>query len=527
MKSSAVEIIFGWDSEETQDKMIFHGDRQEVERYLQAVDEIQRSDDYDVIQIAMSRLQLEFRNILISHTNYPFPSHRLYRIIEEGKQEWKIRWPRAWLFALNRFGATSSPKRHVDELLRFASISFNEIRAVPSYAVNDLRRIAERMISSGYLCQCIDVYASIRKSVFDVAFQRLEIDDSRLGQLDLNAKIHCWIKAAEVCFRTMFSNEKKLCEQIFNGVETFISDACFMETAKAPAIQLLNFVDTTCTTLTSSPDNLFKILELHRALESLMPQIHLLFRSESVRVVAAEVLSRLAEAARETLSQFENNVLIDSSKGVSDGAVHPLTKYVMKYISLISEYYKVSLSKLIVSKPSSILDNKDLDFVEEEEWISFLDMHLVWIIEILQFKLVDKSRQYKKESLSHMFIMNNVHYIFKWLRRPSCVDFEEPYLDPRQALPRYLLRDIVGDAYLKKLTRKFKKAAIGYKKTTRGKNSWPELFCQQCFDMHILEFAKLVGANRYSYAWEKVGNNDLLQSKSNKQIKNLKFMVEN
>ena len=81
-------IILRWDStasEEAREKMIFDSDRNEVDRYLQAVDEIQRSlssttinsesssnsDESGLnstIRIAMARLEDEFRNILLSHT---------------------------------------------------------------------------------------------------------------------------------------------------------------------------------------------------------------------------------------------------------------------------------------------------------------------------------------------------------------------------------------------------------------------------------------------------------------------------
>ncbi|GLT35559.1 hypothetical protein SLA2020_100020 [Shorea laevis] len=78
---AAKKIILRWDStvsEEAREKMIFESDRQEADLYLQAVDEIQRSlskaslsDDRSkasTIQIAMARLEDEFRNILITYT---------------------------------------------------------------------------------------------------------------------------------------------------------------------------------------------------------------------------------------------------------------------------------------------------------------------------------------------------------------------------------------------------------------------------------------------------------------------------
>ncbi|CAA7024636.1 unnamed protein product [Microthlaspi erraticum] len=95
---TAERIILRWDSAasgETRGKMIFQSDRDEVDRFLRAVDEIQRTlsslsfsspssssasaasaavDDHEVkansaIQIAMARLEEEFRSILLSHTS--------------------------------------------------------------------------------------------------------------------------------------------------------------------------------------------------------------------------------------------------------------------------------------------------------------------------------------------------------------------------------------------------------------------------------------------------------------------------
>jgi exocyst complex protein 7 len=84
---SAEELILRWDStasEEARERMIFESDRDEVDRYLQAVDEIQLSlssaslsgDEQQsgnkansTIQIAMARLEDEFRNILLNHTS--------------------------------------------------------------------------------------------------------------------------------------------------------------------------------------------------------------------------------------------------------------------------------------------------------------------------------------------------------------------------------------------------------------------------------------------------------------------------
>ncbi|KAF1890030.1 hypothetical protein Lal_00025361 [Lupinus albus] len=502
--SEAEKIILRWDStasEEAREKMIFDGDRHEVDRYLQAVDEIQRSisstslsDEQNkvnsAVQIAMARLEDEFRNILISHT-IPIEADS----ITEQEQEQQ---------PPSSSSSSSSPIHHevandsnyvndeANKLFRFnsegtgSSVSVNssyrstssirEIDLIPSEVVCDLRCIAERMISSGYLRECIQVYGSVRKSAVDASFRKLGIEKLSIGDVQrleweqLETKIRRWIKAAKVCVRTLFASEKKLCEQIFDGVGTCIDDACFMETVKGPAIQLFNFAEAISISR-RSPEKLFKILDLHDALMDLIPDIDLVFdskSSDSIRVQAAEILSRLAEAARGILSEFENAVLREPSKvPVPGGTIHPLTRYVMNYISLISDY-KMTLNELIVSNPSTGSrysgdpSTPDMDF-EELEGKAPLCIHLIWIIVILQFNLDGKSKHYKDPSLSHLFIMNNVHYIVQKVRGST------------------ELREMIGDDYLRKLTGKFRQAATSYQRAT-----WVRvLYCLRDEGLHV------------------------------------------
>ncbi|RYQ89020.1 hypothetical protein Ahy_B09g095885 isoform A [Arachis hypogaea] len=488
--------------------MIFDGDRQEVDRYLQAVDEIQRSmssasisDDPKVncaLQIAMARLEDEFRNILISHTNPieadslidPTSLHFTTPEDEEDhdqQQQQQQQQDTAADSSSSSSFSSASKQRHlndgdsgdgassVNSSYRSTS-SIREIDLIPSEAVYDLRSIAERMISSGYLRECIQVYGSVRKSAVDASFRRLGIEKLSIGDVQrleweqLEAKIRRWIRAAKVCVRTLFASEKKLCEQIFDGVGTAIDDACFMETVKGPAIQLFNFAEAISISR-RSPEKLFKILDLHDALMDLIPDIDVVFdskSSESIRIQAAEILSRLAEAARGILSEFENAVLREPSKvPVPGGTIHPLTRYVMNYISLISDY-KQTLNELIVSKPSTGSrysgdpSTPDMDFTELEGKTP-LAIHLIWIIVILQFNLDGKSKHYKDASLSHLFIMNNVHYIVQKVR----------------GSPE--LRQMIGDEYLKRLTGKFRQAATSYQRAT-----WVRvLYCLRDEGLHV------------------------------------------
>lgn len=516
-------IILRWDStasEEAREKMIFDSDRNEVDRYLQAVDEIQRSlssttinsesssnsDESGLnstIRIAMARLEDEFRNILLSHTaplepesisfsSDPGSSTHSHRQVDDHEDESEhdqglnLNLNLSLKLAQQREEQEEGEGESGDSVSDAAgssrssyrtTSSIREIDLVPSDAIYDLRSIAERMIAAGYLRECIQVYGSVRKSAVDASFRRLGIEKLSIGDVQrlewdqLEAKIRRWIRAAKVCVRVLFASEKKLCEQIFENLGTDIDDACFVETVKGPAIQLFNLFEAISISR-RSPEKLFKILDLHDALMVLIPDIDIVFEAktaESIRIQAAEILSRLAEAARGILSEFENAVLREPSKvPVPGGTIHPLTRYVMNYISLISDY-KQTLIELIVSKPStgtrygSDPTIPDMEFADELEGKTPLAFHLIWVIVILQFNLEGKSKHYKDTSLAHLFMMNNVHYIVQKVK----------------GSPE--LREMIGDDYLKKLTGKFRQAATNYQRAT-----WVSvLYCLRDEGLHV------------------------------------------
>lgn len=498
----AQKIILRWDStasEDARDKMIFEGDRQEVDLYLQAVDEIQKSmstaaisstpdDEQDkvnsALQIAMARLEDEFRNILLYHTT-PLETDSLTNNTSIDHNSLSSRTSGEYTDAaavvdLGGDDDITDPIQRADSGSTTPSYrstsSIREMDLLPQEAVTDLQSIARRMISAGYLRECIQVYGSVRRSAVDASFRRLGIEKLSIGDIQrlewdaLETKIRRWIRAAKVCVRILFASEKKLCEEIFYGIGTAIDDACFMETVKGPAVQLFNFAEAISISR-RSPEKLFKILDLHDALMDLLPDIEVVFESksaDSIRVQAAEILSRLAEAARGILSEFENAILREPSRvPVPGGTIHPLTRYVMNYISLISDY-KQTLIELIMSKPSTGSrysgdpTTPDMEFAELEGKTP-LALHLIWIIVILQFNLDGKSKHYKDASLAHLFMMNNVHYIVQKVK----------------GSPE--LREMIGDDYLRKLTGKFRQAATSYQRAT-----WVSvLYCLRDEGLHV------------------------------------------
>ncbi|XP_076885008.1 exocyst complex component EXO70A1-like [Bidens hawaiensis] len=491
---TAEQTILRWDttaSEDARTRMIFDSDRHEIDLYLQAVDRIHLSlqsttlssdsesnkVNTEAIRIAMSRLEDEFRHILITSsidtdsltesiqlTPRNSNSFSEFSVSEDGDGDGSV--------------TVSGESSRVISSYRSMS-SIREIDLMTSDSISDLRSIAERMIANGCFRECVQVYGGVRKSTVGASFKKLGIEKLSIGDIQrmeweaLNAKIGKWIRAAKLCVRVLFASEKRLSEQIFEGLSDSsqpADEACFMETVKGPAVQLFNFAEAISISR-RAPEKLFKILDLHDTLFDLLPDIEAVFdglSAESVRVQAAEIISRLAEAARGMLNEFENAVLREPSRvPVPGGTIHPLTRYVMNYISLISDY-KQTLGELIVSRPvtgSRYLDDvsiPDMDFTDHEEQ-SPLALHLIWIIVILQFNLEGKSKHYKDTSLAHLFVMNNVHYIVQKIK----------------GSPE--LREMIGDSYLRKLTAKFRQAATSYQRAT-----WVGvLYCLRDEGLHV------------------------------------------
>ncbi|XP_010462309.1 PREDICTED: exocyst complex component EXO70A1-like isoform X1 [Camelina sativa] len=491
---TAEKIILRWDSttcEEAKENLIFQsgGDRDEVDRYLRAVDEVQRhissisvSDQVkaatSTIQIAMARLEDELRNILISQTSTFEPDSLLldsslssssfasssrteldddYSVTtcdedEEQQQQVDLVLP----------DGSDSGSRRLSRSRRSNSKSTSSIREidlVSPEAVSDLRSIAQRMIGAGYSRECLQVYGNVRKTAMETMFKQLGIvkigigDVQRLDWEAVEVKIRRWIRAAKVCVRVVFASEKRLCEQIFEG--TVEETTCFMEIVKGSALQLFNFPEAISISR-RSPEKLFKILDLHDALTDLLPDMEEIFdssSSEAILVQSTEIQSRLAEAARGILTEFENAVFREPSVvPVPGGTIHPLTRYVMNYLNLISDY-KETLIDLIMTKPCRGLEctndrnNPDMD-ISQLEGISPLALHMIWTMVMLQFNLEEKSLHYKDEPLSHIFVMNNVHYIVQKVK----------------SSPE--LMELIGDKYLRKLTGIFRQAATKYQRAT-------------------------------------------------------------
>ncbi|KAK3030953.1 hypothetical protein RJ639_036691 [Escallonia herrerae] len=423
---SALNTILLWDS------TVEAGEG--INKYLRAVDDVRcwmdstagevasddRSEADNVMSRAMARLKHEFENILTLDTAPRYST------------------------CSSSLTDSSSYELHDED--------YTDYDLPSPETISDLRSIAARMNSGGYLGECVKVYSSARKALVNLHFNGLGVERLSTGDVRwmewqlLDAKIREWVRAVKVCVRIIFTNEWRLCKQIFEGLGRPGTDgACFRMAAKDAAIHLFNFTEA-ITKIHPSPVRLFRILDIHEALSDLLPDLDVLF--PSLRMQVAEVLiPQLSEVVREVLQKYEEDLLNELSQDLPPGGgIHTLTIYVMNYVVGISNYEQ-TLTRSIVIKPKADWKVPTLELIELEERTP-LELHLIWILVHLQFKLEVKSKNYKNALLADMFMMNNIHYV------------------EGEILTCPKLRSMITDDFLSRLMRTVQQAATNYHRGT-------------------------------------------------------------
>lgn len=479
---SAEKVLLQWDmasSEAARQCMIWECSREESGSYLQAVDDVQilletlavsqnssalQDHAQTLQQLAMARLEEEFRHMLVAHSESVDPDWLMETLLgsvgnsrvedaelapegtagEEGEEEGEEDVPVA---------------RPVAEL---------QLDLLPPEIVADLSDIARRMILAGYGRECCQVYGSVRKAVLEESLARLGVEKLSIDEVQkmawdsLEGKIKKWIQAIKVSVKVLFASEGRLSNQVFTDFVS-IRESCFADLAKSSIMQLLSFSEAIAISR-RTPEKLFKILDMYETLRDLIPEIEATFTGEgcaSVRSEGAGILMRLGEAARGTFAEFENAIHRDTSKTpVPGGAVHPLTRYVMNYIRFLFDYTdtlkqlfgekKKEVPKLLGEESNGVADFLgDLDVAKNNEK-SPLAVQTIWITHVLETNLDGKSKLYRDNALTYLFLMNNVHYIVQKVKNTE-------------------VRGLLGDDWVKKHTSMVRQHATSYQRAAWGR----------------------------------------------------------
>ncbi|KAG5575017.1 hypothetical protein H5410_055151 [Solanum commersonii] len=269
----------------------------------------------------------------------------------------------------------------------------------------------------------------LEESLRKLGVEKLSKDDVQKMQWEvLEFKIGNWIHYMRIAVKLLFAAERKVCDQMFEGVEQ-IKDQCFADVTTGSVAMLLSFGDAIAKSK-RSPEKLFVLLDMYEIMRELHSEIELLFRGKScneIRESAFGLSKRLAQTAQETFRDFEEAVEKDATKtAVSDGTVHPLTSYVINYVKFLFEWMDKMLNVKFQGcswyhNYQSTLKQLFQEF-ENGDSNSQLAAVTMRIMQALQTNLDGKSKQYKDPSLTNLFLMNNIHYMVRSVRRSEAKD---------------------------------------------------------------------------------------------------------
>ncbi|KAB1199899.1 Exocyst complex component EXO70B1 [Morella rubra] len=456
---AAEKVILRWDFnslEACRLSLNWEESRDEADEYLSAVDEILNQmeelclkSDRDIvdraetaIQLAMSRLEDEFRQVMIRNT-VSLDADRLYGSIRRTSLSFPVN-DGVIDPDFDSFSEDSSHQFHE----RGASLGDNvSVDLIDPKAVDELKEIANRMLRSGYEKECVQVYSSVRRDALDeclaiFGIEKLSIEEvQRIEWSFLDEKMKRWIQAVKIVVDVILSGEKNLCDQIFHGADD-AKEICYNETVKGCVMQLLNFGEAVAIGR-RSPEKLFRILDMYEAMAKALPELEAMVTDDFVISEAKGVLEGLGEAATATFVEFENAVRSEASKKpMQNGDLHPLTRYVMNYVKLIV-VYSDTLNSLLETAQDDGCDASQNENESDDFKLSPLARRLVSLISSLQANLEEKSRLYEDSALQYIFLMNNLLYVVQRVKDSD-------------------LRELLGDNWVKRRRGKVRQFGTSY-----------------------------------------------------------------
>ncbi|KAK4396279.1 Exocyst complex component EXO70H1 [Sesamum angolense] len=423
--ATAEPTIMKWDPQSTtvgRITSLFHHNRREARDFIQAVNSLQKTMHLlltdnstssklaapkTLMQIAMKRLEKEFYQILSmnrAHLDPESVSTRSLRTSSTGS-------------------STSDYEEDDDDCVRVANEMISEVEDASTLAMEDLRLIAECMVSSGYAKECMKVYKIIRKSIVDEGIYRLEVEkytSSQIHKMDwqvLELRIQSWRNALTTAVKTLFNGERILCDHVFASSDS-IRESCFTEITKEGAMILFGFPENVAKNSKRSPDKVFRLLDMYSGISDHWLEIDSIFSFQLTITIKSQALTsliKLGEFVHAALNDFESAVLKDSTKSpVLGGGIHHLTTEVMNYLSILADYSNI-LSDILADSPPPAKHSFPYSYLgfpdSDASPAPPVSLKMAWLILALLCKLDAKANYYNDVSLRYLFLANNLQYV--------------------------------------------------------------------------------------------------------------------
>ncbi|KAJ6767615.1 EXOCYST COMPLEX PROTEIN EXO70 [Salix koriyanagi] len=472
---TAEVILTQFDAYRQAEAKILKGPHEDLKSYLEAIDQLRHNIHFfsgnkgfkssdgvlnnanSLLAKAISKLEDEFKQLLALHSKPVEPDH-LFECLPESLRP-----------SSESTENHSSGKNHHHEHQNgtLETGGFQHLTLIPPRTLPLLHDLALQMVQAGNQQQLLRIYRDTRSSVMDASLRKLGVE--KLSKEDvqkmqwevLEAKIGRWIHFIRIAVKVLFVGERRVCDQIFEGFDT-LRDQCFAECIASSVSMLLSFGDAIARSKTS-PEKLFVLLDMYEIMRELLPEIEVVFGGKAcneIRESTFGLTKRLAQTAQETFGDFEEAVEKDATKtAVLDGTVHPLTSYVINYVKFLFDY-------------QSTLKQLFQEFESSGETSSQLATITMRIMQALQTNLDGKSKQFRDPALMHLFLMNNIHYMVRSVRRSEA-------------------KDLLGDDWVQRYRRVVQQHANQYKR-----NAWSKIL--QCLSTQGLTSSSVGGGSAVS-----------------------------
>lgn len=306
-----------------------------------------------------------------------------------------------------------------------------------THKISILNKIATAMLAAGYHTECCITFSNFRLTAFKTTLQkfgfvstRLE-DVSKMSWESLEAEIATWNHVVRHCTTVLFNAERRLYHSIF-PYQPSISQNLFNDLARHVIIYLLNFAQGAVLTKWSV-EKLFKFLDMY---ETLRDQDILIVDSHMGDDLAYEIDATRVMVVQAIVAMFcdlKNSIKNDNERiPVPNGAVHPLTRYVMNYIKYAYEY-KDTLEQVFeqgqgvnVKGTENQINKYNIQQVEDvgmPNINSSFALQLITIMDLLDANVEKKSKLYRNLALRYVFLMNNGIYIVQKVK--GCAELHE------------------------------------------------------------------------------------------------------
>ncbi|KAJ1273560.1 hypothetical protein BS78_06G290900 [Paspalum vaginatum] len=422
---SADVILTQFDRTREAEREIQKGPHENLQAFLDAVDRLRsierffssnrsyRSSDgvlnhvNALLSKALVKMEGEFQNQL-SQRSKPMEPDRLFDCLPSTLRPSSESQPDGG----KNPSAGSQSENQQNEAAVYSPPALIEPKFVPL-----LSKLAQQLVQAGCQQQCSEIYSEARASALESSLKNLGVEKLSKDEVQkmpweiLESKIGNWIHFMRIAVKLLFAGERQLCDQVFECSQS-LRDKCFAAITKNSLATLLSFGEAIAMSK-RSPEKLFVLLDMYEIMCELQTEIDTIFVGEScsqMRDSALSLTKCLAQTAQKTFSDFEEAVEKDATKNIhTDGTVHPLTSYVINYVKFLFDY-------------QSTLKQLFQEFKKEDGTGSELAAVTMKIMQALQNNLDAKAKQYKDPALMHIFLMNNIHYIVKSVRRSEAKD---------------------------------------------------------------------------------------------------------